>query len=202
MMGKAFSVIKRAFALWWRELILLTFFNVAWFLLQIPIITGPPATAAMYVIARRVLDDELVNPRDGWAALRQMFLPAWKWGAANLVVLAALAFNFWSYREMAAQSWTVIRLLWTLIALGWYALNLFYWPFWLAQADRRMVNTYRNCLVLLFRMPVFSVALTAICAALVVGGVLLTLPLVVALMAWLALMGTLAVEEALKELTV
>jgi hypothetical protein len=199
MMGKAFSVIKHAFALWWRELILLTFFNVVWFLLQIPIITGPPATAAMYVIARRVSGDELINPRGGWTALRQMFLPAWKWGAVNLLLLAALALNFWGFRDAAGLGWALLRLLWTLISLGWFAMNLFYWPLWLSQTDRRMVNTYRNCLALLFRMPVFSLALTAMCAVLVVGGVLLTLPLVVALMAWLALIGTLAVGEALKE---
>jgi hypothetical protein len=199
MMGKAFSVIKHAFALWWRELILLTFFNVVWFLLQIPIITGPPATAAMYVIARRVSGDELINPRGGWTALRQMFLPAWKWGAVNLLLLAALALNFWGFRDAEGLGWTFLRMLWALIALGWFALNLFYWPLWLSQTDRRMVNTYRNCLVLLFRLPFFTLALTASCAVLVVGGALLTLPLVVALMAWLALIGTLAVEAALKE---
>ena len=198
-MGKALSLLKRTGALWWRELILLTFFNVVWFLLQIPIITGPPATAAMYVIAGRVSDDELISPCDGWAALRKMFLPAWKWGAVNLLLLAVLTLNFWGFRHAEGLGWASLRLLWTLVALGWFAINLFYWPLWLNQTDRRMVNTYRNCLVLLFRLPIFTLALTAMCAVLVVGGVLLTLPLVVALMAWLALIGTLAVEDALKE---
>lgn len=200
-MGKAFTVIKHALVLWWRELTLLTLFNVIWFLLQIPIVTGPPATATMYVVARRVLDDELTHPGDVWPALRHMFLPAWKWGAVNLLVFVVLASNFWGYRDVVGQGWVFLRVLWTFIGLGWVALNLFYWPLWLTQTDRRLVNTYRNCLVVVLRMPFFCLALTAICAVLVVGSVLLTLPLVVALMAWLALIGTLAVEEALKEFT-
>lgn len=75
-MIKAFSVIGRTIALWWREFILLTFFNLAWLALQVPIVTGPPATAAMYALARRVVDAEWISPLDGWSALRQMFLPA------------------------------------------------------------------------------------------------------------------------------
>lgn len=198
-MERAFSLIKRSVALWWHELILLTFFNVLWFLLQILIITGPPATASMYVMARRVVKDELIHPRDGWVALRRVFLPAWKWGVVNFILIAVLVINFWGYRAVVGQGWVMIRLLWALIAFGWFILNLFYWPFWLAQADRRMVNTYRNSLVLLLKMPAFALTLAAISAALMVGSVLLSLPLVIGVMAWLALIGTLAVEEALKE---
>ena len=92
-----------------------------------------------------------------------------------------------------------MRLLWLVIALGWFALNLFYWPFWLAQSDRRMVNTYRNGLVLLLKMPVFSLTLAVISAFLIIGSGILSLPLVAVLMAWLALIGVLTVDEALKE---
>jgi hypothetical protein len=198
-LGRTFSLIKRTIAVWWREVILWTFFNVAWFVLQVLIVTGPPATAAMYVIARRVLDDELLHPLAGWSAMRQMFWPAWKWGIVNLVLVTILAVNFRGYWETASQGWVIIRLLWAIIAFAWFALNLFYWPFWLIQSDRRMVNTYRNSLVLLLKMPAFVLTLALISAVLVVSSVLLSLLLVIVLMAWLALMGTLAVDGAVRE---
>ena len=153
----------------------------------------------MYVLARRALDDELIGPGDGWSALRRMFLPAWKWGLVYLVLIVVLVINFWGYRDVVSQGWSIIRLLWIVIALGWYTLNLFYWPFWLAQSDRRMVNTLRNCLVLVHKSPGYALILAVLCALLIAASVLTILPLAIALMAWLALIGTLAVEEALKD---
>jgi uncharacterized membrane protein YesL len=191
-------LIKRALALWWDELIVFTFFNVVWLALQIPIITGPPATAAMYAIARRVVDNELVDPLDGWRALRRMFVPAWKWGTVNLFFAILIVANFWGYRQAEGQIWMILRLLWSAIALVWFAMNLFYWPFWLAQSDRRMVNTLRNSLVLMLKVPGFALTLTVISALLIAVSVLITLPLAIGLMAWLALIGVLAVDEALK----
>ena len=193
------TLVRRTFVLWWRELILLTFFNVVWFVLQLLVITGPPATAAMYVIARRVVEEEFITPGDMYSALRQVFWPAWKWGAVNLIIVGTIGLNFWSYWGVEGQGWTIMRLLWGMIAFIWFSLNLFYWPFWLAQSDRRMLNTYRNSLVLLLKMPLFSLILTAISAFLIMASVMLSLPLVAVLMAWLALIGVLTVDEALKE---
>lgn len=197
-MSRALHLIKRALALWWDELIVFTFFNVVWLVLQIPIITGPPATAAMYAIARRVVDNELVDPLDGWRALRRMFVPAWKWGTVNLFFAILIVADLWGYHQAEGQVWTILRLLWSALALVWFAMNLFYWPFWLAQSDRRMVNTLRNSLVLMLKVPGFALTLTVISALLIAVSVLTTLPLAIGLMAWLALIGVLAVDEALE----
>ncbi|HET7087850.1 MAG TPA: DUF624 domain-containing protein [Anaerolineae bacterium] len=197
-MIKAFYVIGRAIALWWREFILLTLFNLAWLALQVPIVTGPPATAAMYALARRVVDAEWIGPLDGWLVLRQMFLPAWKWGAVNLVIGLVLVVNFLAYWEAPGLGWVILRLLWGAIALVWFAINLFYWPFWLVQSDRRMMTTARNSLLLLVKRPAFGLTLAVISASLVVVSLLTVLPLVAVLMSWLGLIGVLAVDEELK----
>jgi hypothetical protein len=197
-MVAALHVAGRALALWWREFILLVFFNLIWFALQIPLITGPPATAAMYVIARHVADDELLDPRHGWSALRQVFLPALKWGAANLVIGLTIVGNFWAYQYAQGLGWTIMRLAWATIALAWFAVNLFYWPFWLAQEERSLGTTLRNTTLFLARRPGFALTLALISAILIVASVLTTLPLVTILMAWLALISVLAVDEELR----
>ena len=197
-MLKALQVTGRALALWWRHLGQLTLFNVAWLALQVPIVTGPPATAAMFVIARRVADGELLDLRDGLAAFRQLWWPAWRWGLVNLVIGVALLGNFAAYQSAPGWGWAALRALWTIVGVLWLLLNLFYWPFWLAQADQRLATTARNSLVLIIKAPLFSLTLLGLCAVLTIAGVLLTLPLAVALMAWLALIGTLAVDQALR----
>jgi hypothetical protein len=53
-------------------------------------------------------------------------------------------------------------------------------------------------LVLMLKVPGFALTLTVISALLIAVSVLTTLPLATALMAWLALIGVLAVDEALE----
>ena len=176
---------------------LLIFFNLIWLALQIPIVTGPPATAAMYVIARQLADGELIEPRHGLNALRRMFAPAWVWGALNLLIVGAVAGNFWFYQSATGWLWIGLRLVWGVIALGWFAINLFYWPFWLVQEQHSLGLTFRNSFLFLAKRPGLALTLMLMSALLIVVSVLTTLPLAMALMAWLALIGVLAVEEAL-----
>ncbi|MEO7839996.1 MAG: hypothetical protein ABIU06_11665 [Anaerolineales bacterium] len=196
-MTRAFSIIGRAFRLWWQEFMLLIFFNLIWLALQIPIVTGPPATAAMYIIARQLADGELIGPGHGLIALRRMFAPAWIWGAINLLIVGAVIGNFWFYQSATGWLWIGLRLVWGVIALGWFSINLFYWPFWLAQEQHSLQLTFRNSFLFLARQSGLAFTLMLISALLIVVSVLTTLPLATALMAWLALIGVLAVEEAL-----
>ena len=195
---RALSVAARAFRLWWQEMYLLIFFNLVWLTCQVLIVPGPPATAAMYLIARRVADDELIELRHGWEALRQMFLPAWKWGAVNLLMLIVLGTNFVGYRMQTGLGWTMLRVVWGAIALAWFAMNLFYWPFWLAQSDRRLLTTYRNSALMLMKKPALGMTLMLVSALVILISVAVTLPFAAALMTWLALLGVLAVDEALR----
>ncbi len=196
-MTRAFSIIGQAFRLWWQEFMLWIFFNLIWLALQIPIVTGPPATAAMYVIARQLADGELIEPRHGLNALRRMFAPAWIWGAINLLIVGAVVGNFWFYQSATGWLWIGLRLVWGVIALGWFSINLFYWPFWLVQEQHSLQLTFRNSFLFLAKQPVLALTIMLMSALLIVVSVLTTLPLAAALMAWLALIGVLAVEEAL-----
>jgi len=92
----------------------------------------------------------------------------------------------------------VLRLAWGIIATLWFALNLFYWPFWLSQKDQRLRIALRNAFVLYIKSPGFGLTILIVCALLVAVSIALTLPLAVGLMAWLALIGVLAVESALR----
>jgi uncharacterized membrane protein YesL len=179
-------------------MVLLMVLNVAWLALQVPVVTGPAATAAMYAVARQIAEGELVEARDAWRALRRLFWPALGWGALNLLIAAAVIVNFAVYGNSPGLGWAALRLAWGAIAVLWFALNLFYWPFWLAQHDRRLTITYRNALLLYLKAPGFGLTLMIVCAVLIVASVAVTLPLAVTLMGWLALIGVLAVEAALR----
>ncbi len=191
----AIRIVAHAVATWWREVIVLTLFNIAWLALQVPIVTGPAATAAMYLIARKVIDGEYLELRDGPQALRAMLIPAWKWGAINLLVIMLVVGNFWLYQDFVGVPWIILRVIWGTIGLGWLAISLFYWPFWLAQADRSMRATVRNVVLFLAKRPGFGLSLVVVSAIITAASVLITIPLSTSLMVWLALIGTLAVDD-------
>ena len=200
-MLKAFKFFGRTVSLWWREWMHFTLLNLAWLALQVTIIAGPPATAAMYIVARRVADDEYLDMGYYWQMLRPMFWPAWKWGAVNLLVVVALVGNFWFYQSTNGPLAIVLRVVWATIALYWFIANLFYWPFWLAQEDHRMLITYRNCLLLLAKRPVLILTISVLCAVLIVASILTTLPLAVLLMIRLAFIGVLVVKDEVERTT-
>ena len=188
------DLVGNAFRLWWREAIPLLLLNILWFAFQMPIVTAPIATAVVYAMARKVIDDDSINMSDLWQSLRLVALPALLWGALNLVVAAVVIGNFWIYRAEAGTIWAVVRVVWAGVGLGWFIVNLFYWPFWLAAEKPRLWSTLRNSAVFVVRRP--AVGLVSI--AILVGSLLLTLPFVAAAMTWVALLGLLAVDSDLK----
>ncbi|MBI5565753.1 MAG: hypothetical protein HY870_12735 [Chloroflexi bacterium] len=190
----ALRIVGRAIALWWREFFVLTLFNIAWLALQVPIVTGPAATAAMYLVARKVIDGEYLELRDGPQALQAMFVPAWKWGALNLIISMLVVGNFWLYQNFVGALWIILRIIWGTIGLGWLAICLFYWPFWLVQDDRAVRTTLKNVLVFIAKRPGFAIALVVVSAVIAAASILITIPLGTVLMAWLALIGVLAVD--------
>lgn len=193
----ALRVVGRAIALWWREFFLLTLFNIAWLALQVPIITGPVATAAMYRVARKVIDGEYLELRDGPEALRDMLIPAWKWGVLNLIILVLVVGNFWLYQDFVGAPWIILRIIWGTIGLGWLAICLFYWPFWLAQEDRAVRTTLKNVLLFIAKRPGFAISLVVFSGVIAAASILITIPLGTVLMVWLAFIGLLAVDNEL-----
>src|SRR5436190_1411831 len=65
------EALRRAGRLWWHNLVHVTVLNCFWFLLQIPIVTGLPATAALFNVTYRLAEGDHVTPADLWSTTRQ-----------------------------------------------------------------------------------------------------------------------------------
>jgi hypothetical protein len=200
-MIEPFDVFKRAFKLWWDEWFVLTVLHIGWFLAQFLIVTGPPATAVLYSMVRRSLDGDYWDHREVGEALRQLFWPAWRWAGLNLLVGGMVLFNLLVYQDNDGGIWPVLRAVWIVALVLWGSLNLFYWPFWLAQSDKSMRTTYANCgrflLLNIWQAPL----IVFICAVLAVVSVLTTLPFTLARFVWLALLAETAVQQSMSAIS-
>jgi uncharacterized membrane protein YesL len=195
-----FLVYKRAIQDWWREFIALSLLNLAWLIFQLLVITGPPATATMYLLARRVIDLEDLSAKEAWSTFRTVFFPAWKWGFANLVILIVMVSNYWAYQDNVGLGWSILRFAWACVGMIWFSTNLFYWPLWIAQTDRRMRTTLRNGLVILLRHPGFALLHTALSAAFLVVSAVLSFPLATITISWIALSAIHITDLALQDI--
>jgi uncharacterized membrane protein YesL len=192
-------LLPRAIGLWWREFLFLVLLNFIWLLCQLTIVLGGPATASLVYVARRVADGELIGLDDFGQGIRENFAAGLKWTIAQLLVYGVLGFNLWFYAGRQGLAALALRYAWTIMALLWFAINLYFWPLYLEQADQRFRTTISNATKMAFLNPnetiIYTIAaplLIALCAA---TGALLGF----VLGAWLSLWGVLIVRANLAE---
>lgn len=195
------QVLWQTLRVWWRELIAYAVVNVAWVGLTLSVIGAPPALAAMYQIARGSLDGDPVEPRQYLAVVRRLFWPAWRWGLLQIAVYGLIAFNFLYYSYSGGTIWTVLRLLWFAGLIVWTLLNLFYWPFFLAQADRRIATTYRNAAVFAGTRPVLAGGVAVLTVLTVLGSAATVVLFAFAVMPLTSLLASDAVRGELSRFT-
>ena len=197
-------IIVRVFQDCWDDMFTLMLCNLLWLLAQLLIIPGPPATAALFAVTNRVAHGSFARVSDFWAAFKSLFWESWKWGALNLLAIlvlgvAALFYGSGSFAPPAGY----MLLSSNLILLGiWLFAQLFAFPFWLEQVDKRIWLAVRNAVVTMaLNLPI---TLTALLLTAAVLGLTAAFPVLTGLMtaSFLTLVGNTVVVaqvEALRD---
>ena len=190
-------VVWRALKLWWQEWISILFLNLVWVLLLLPLVTAPPATAVFFAMCKKLMDEEPWDLQDLLPLFRQLFFPAWKWALPNLLFVAVTAVNFLAYQSFDGLGWIVLRAFWGMLTFFWLLLNLFYWPFWLNQEEKRVYLTYSNAVRFLLKQPMTAILVTFLSLIVVAASLRIVFPLAVGLIGWVMLLGLTAVQNTL-----
>ncbi len=194
-MLKLFILFWLAIRAWWGELLFLLALNFIWLLAQLTVILGPPSTVALYTVAQRVLDKDIVDFGDFWQALKENFGRSWIWGAAQIVIYLVLVYNLFFYAGKEGVVYLALRYAWTLLLLFWFAINLYYWPLYLAQTDRRFTTTLSNAAKMALINPGYTIAYSLLALLFIVGSMISGLLLGAVMGVWLALWGTRVVQD-------
>lgn len=197
-MRSALSVFWRSLQYWSDEIALLVQMNAAWVLAMLLIIPGPPATAALLVVANRMAHGELVSWRVARDAFRRYFWKAWGWAALNAAFIGLLIYNYLFYRNQASGTlWIVVQVAWAAVALAWAALQLYWWPLLLEMPDHPLIGSLRNAAKLALLNPLFTGMLTLVSLLFVAIGIGLALPATLMLTSVLALVANHATLDRL-----
>lgn len=188
-----FGALRAALGGWWREVFVLTGLNLLWTLAAFSIVALPPATAAMFYVARQVLaNDSFINWQTFWQPFRRYSWAAWRWGLVFFALAGVAAGNLWFYRDAPGTVWTILRWVWATLLVVWVILNLFFWPFWFAEdeAHRTLRTTWRNALAFVTANPFPALFVAVIVFLLGTASFLFGVPLGVLFMSWTALLAT------------
>lgn len=144
------SVLRQALRDYWDEMFNLMLCNVLWLVAQLLVVTGPPATAALFYVTNLVAHGQVAKVSEFWHGLKQYFVVGWKWGGLNILVILILANSvyFYSLGVVPGLAGFTLLLLSVLLLVGWLVTQLYAFPFWLEQSDKRIWVALRNGLVL------------------------------------------------------
>ena len=145
--------------------------DALWLLSNLLLIPGPPATLALTAYCNGIAAGEPLDHLDYWRYFKKSWGVGWKWGAANLLVLAFLAGDF--YITNQAQDFTGKKLLLGVyLGLGiiWLILQLFALPFLYEQNTMKLSQAWGNSQLLFAANPGFMlILLVALALVLLIG---------------------------------
>lgn len=172
-MREAWHVIRSALRHTWDDLFTTAVVNLLWLFFNLLVITGPPATLALFHVANRIARGEPTDPGDFLLAFRRYFKAGWRWGLLNYLVIFFLLGDVMltgrlSQSELARMAQGFY---WAALAV-WLFLQLYLLPFLFEQEEVKVTQALRNGVVMLGRNIPFSLALALLLSAILLAGLL------------------------------
>jgi uncharacterized membrane protein YesL len=122
--------------------------NLAWVVLVVTVVAGPPATAAMLCVARDAAMGQGGEPRQFFVYLRRFFWRAWGMGLVSLLGSIILWTDLLFYANLNVG---VLFLIY--IAIVWLEFLLIAWPLLVDRPEMPIPAVLRNAAALTLRMP-------------------------------------------------
>lgn len=199
-MATAWLVFMASFRLTFQRIGLLLATNILWWLLTLPLITWPPATAGLFHVVRRLtnLDEsEQTTWRHFFEGFRYYWLKSWQLMAINLVMGFVIIFGFIFYFNQTQSPLRFVSVPVFYIVLLWSSMQLYLFPLLIEQKDKRIRLVFKDALVLALGNPIFTIVFGLLLISVVLVTSTLTGPALLILISFLAVAQTLGLQEML-----
>jgi uncharacterized membrane protein YesL len=193
--------VSTAAGLFWRHLGMLVVANILWLLLSLPIVTWPAATAGLFHLVRRVVQEELeASPRDAklsdfWDGFRRYWLRSSVLSAIDLagIGLIAVALVFYGGSPQEPLRWLVGPI--GLVGLAWITAQLYVYPLLLQRPESRPWQVMREALLMALGYPLSSLSLLLTVLILLIAAVALAGPVLFVFFSAIAMLQTVALRQ-------
>ncbi len=175
-MTDALHVVRGALRDVWQDLFTTAACNLMWLLCSLAVVTGPPATMALFYVGNRLAHGEPTDIGDFITGLRRYFWVGWRWGVINLALLFLLVGDILlTGRLSASPAGRLAQGLYLACLAAWLLLQLYTLPFLFEQETPGLRLALRNGAVMLGRNLAFSVWFGLLVALALSAGTLLFL---------------------------
>ena len=172
--------------------------NVLWVALNVLLVTGPPATAGLFVLTHRLARGEAVGLRDFFEGFRRYFWRSWLWAivaGAGFFILGGDAVLIGGLSSAAYV--IVIQGFFLTLLFLWAFVLLYAFPLILEQERPSLRLALRNALVMFASNRSFSITLFVLALLVALLSSLLVAPWGIITVVFLALLGNHAVLNRL-----
>lgn len=198
-MADAWHVFRKTLSDLWDELYLLAIANILWVALNLLLVTGPPATAGLFVLTHRLACGQAASLRDFFAGLRRYFWRSWLWALVAGAGLFILGGDVVLTGRLSSAAYVIfIQGFFLMLLFLWAFLLLYALPLMLEQERPSLRLALRNALVMFATNQVFSATLFGLALLVALLSTLLVAPWGIITVVFLALLGSHAVLDRLE----
>jgi uncharacterized membrane protein YesL len=178
-MKHVFRIVWESIKEFWDELFILVLMNLLTAVLFLPVVTLPPALAALWNVGNLVARGQGIEWGDYFRAFKRYFGKSWLIALINIGVGLLFYVNFNFYAPDTAPfniSETVslwLRTFFVFLGVLWLFLQMYLFAMLLEQDEQRIKLAFRNAAILMFANPGFTLLLGIILALLSVASTLL-----------------------------
>ncbi|MBC8446354.1 MAG: DUF624 domain-containing protein [Chloroflexi bacterium] len=197
-MTDAWQVFRKTLGDLWNEFYLLAMANVLWAALNLLLVTGPPATAGLFVLTHRLACGEAAGLRDFFEGFRRYFWRSWLWAIVAGAGFFILGGDVVLIGSLSSANYVIfIQGFFLMLLFLWAFLLLHAFPLILEQERPSLHLALRNGLVMLAGNRGFSVTLFGLALLVALLSTLLFAPWGIITVVFLALLGNHAVLNRL-----
>jgi hypothetical protein len=197
-MTEAWGVQRAALRDTWNDLFTTAVCNLLWLFFNLLIVTGPPATVALFYYANRLVHGEPTGAGDFLRAVRRYFGVGWRWGLVNGAMLFLLVGDVVLTGQLGQSAGAqLVQGFFLAGLLSWLLLQLYTLPFLFEQETPSVQLALRNGAAMLGNNILFSVTLGVLLGCILLLGTLVFMLSLAAGGVFLALVGNHAVLNRL-----
>lgn len=199
------DILIGSFLLFWRRIGLFLTANVLWLGLSLLVISWPAATAGLFYLVRRVIEEDLLaDPQpatisDFWVGFRHHWAASSILAFGDLLALVAivLALVFYGTSSVTPLNWLVGPI--ALVGIAWAGAQLYLYPLLIQRPEHKPWAIAREAFLMAISYPLntFSLLLTA--GVIAVAAIALAGPILLVFFSFLAILQTMALRAVLSQ---
>lgn len=133
--------------------------TLCWAGLSLPVITAPAAWAGLVRMSHLAHTSHSADLTDFWQGFKENLPRTIILALVNLAIIVVNVSNLWTYRFDTGTAVSLMRLIWILVLVIWFSIQLYLWPIFYEMEKPTISGALRNAALMVLLNPLFTLGL-------------------------------------------